>query len=363
MRKLVLSDCRKDVAEQLGVCETDEVVVRRINQAQERLLNRATDPVGSWQRFEICSSASRMCVVLPRQVRHVKAFWVCGVPGMVLSEWYEALGYWNGGVGMVEEGCGGDRLIDQGTVCSFDNVVSTDSDPRRIQVVATNPADAGKQITLRYVDAFGNRVYTEIDGVVQEGERLTLSTTGTLTASNVATNGLYHVVKAITNYPVRLYSYSTTLGVQVAQIALYEPSETVPIYRLVKVPGLGDGCGRNPHPADEVPSQLPTEPDEYCHRRPVTFAVRLQHVPCLVDNDPLVIGNLYALLLMIRGQELRRRNEIAQAQAVEMQAAAEIDGEIAAYLGDGMAPIIRTPDRDTWGGAVFNPIGGMWRWW
>jgi len=361
MRRLVFSQVKEDAAEVLGVCVNDAVVARRVNQAQERLLNRAVDPVGAWQRFQVCSSSSGMCVVLPRQVRHVKAWWLCGQPGKVFSEWYENLGYWQGGVGMVESGCGGDQLIDQGTVCSFDNVISSDTDPRRIQVVATNPADAGKQITLRYIDAYGNRVYTEIDGVVQEGERLTLSTTGTLTASNVATNGLYHVVKAMTNYPVRLYSYSTTLGVQVAQIAFYEPSETVPIYRAVKVPGL-EGCGRRIH-GSETPEHLPAEEDECQHRREVTFAVKLQHIDVVQDNDPLVIGNLYALILMIRGQELRRRNEIAQAQAVEMQAAAEIDGEIASYLGDGLTPIIRTPDRDTWGGAVFNPIGGVWGGW
>jgi len=355
MRRLILGEVKKDAAEYLGVCENDEVVVRRINQAQERLLNRAVDPAGSWQRFQICHGTT--CLVLPRQVRHVKAFWRCSQPGLVLSEWFEALGYWNGGVGMVEDGCDGNRLIDQGTVCSFDNVVSSDTDPRRIQVVATNPADAGKQITLRYIDAYGNRVYTEIDGVVQEGERLTLSTTGTLTASNVATNGLYHVVKAMTNYPVRLYSYSTTLGVQVAQIALYEPSETVPIYRAVKVPGLDGGCGVHHH------HDAQTTEEECPRPQPITLAVRLQHVPALQDNDPLVIGNLYALLLMIRGQELRRRNEPALAQEAEAQAVAEIDGEIAAYLGDGNSPVIRTPDRETWGGAVFNPIGGGYGYW
>lgn len=349
MRRLILSQAREDIAEVLGVCPTDPVVVRRLNEAQERLLNRSTDPVGSWLRYRVCTNASN-CVVLPREVRHVKAFWICNEPGLVLPEWYENLGYWNGGRGMAGD-CGCDnQLIDRGTTCVFSNVVSTTAEPRKIQVVASDSSDNGKFITLRYFDANGNRVYTNIDGVVQEGERLTLSTAGTLTASTVMTGGLYHVVKGVTNYPVRLYSWDVNSAVQVAQMALYAPSETTPIYREMFIPGFTD--------RDSCCGGVESD-DEECDSEPwksVTLAVRLQHIPVVVDNDPLVIGNLPALKDMVQAMLMRRRHEYDAADRLEASAAGEIDGEISSYLGDGALPVLKMPDRDIWGGAVFNPI-------
>ncbi len=360
MRRLTLGDCRAAVAQVLGVCVNDASVVLALNFAQERLLNRSTDPVGSWMRYKVCVTDSN-CFALPRQVRHVKMWWVCNEPGTVRSEWFESLGYWNGGLGLRDgtSGCDGNTLIDRGTVCSFDNVRATQAEPRRIQVVATDASDNGKYITLRYIDSNGNRVYTSIDGVVQEGERLVLSTAGTLTSAGAATgkvasNGLYNVVKAVTNYPVRVYSWDVNSAAQDAQMAIYEPSETSPIYRSMYAPGFVDhgGCCGCVESDDE-------EEDDCDSTKAVTLAVRLQHIPVVVDMDPLVVGNLAALVYMVRADMMRRRNEVGLAQEAELMAAQEVDGELASYLGDGVIPVVRTPDVQTWGaGGVFNPVGG-----
>lgn len=345
MRRLVLADVRAAVAEVLGVCSTDARVVTAVNLAQERLLNRASDPCGSWMRYKVCAGSSN-CFVMPRQVRHVKGWWKCNEPGEILPEWWESLGYWKGGRGLMDEDSfNGLSIVDRGMTCSFDNVIATTAEPRKIQVVAADASDAGKYITLRYIDSNGNRVYTSIDGTVQEGERLALSTSGTLTASNVATNGLYHVVKATTNYPVRLYSYDVNSATQSSLLALYEPSETVPVYRSYYCPGFTDMAA------------CPDASSDCTVDKALTFAVRLQHIPVVVDNDPLVVGNTAALVYMARGHLMRLRNEIGLAQEAEMAAAAEVDGELSAYLGEGMSPSIRTPDVEAWGmGGVMNCI-------
>lgn len=345
MRRLILSQLLDPAAEVLGMCASDARVLTTINEAQERLLNRSLDPVGSWMRFKVCVGSSD-CMVLPREVRTIKAWWLCNEPGVFVNEWYEAVGWWNGGMGLQDsDGFAGLTLIDRGTACAFDNVIATTSEPRKIQAVASNSSDNGKLITLRYFDSNGNRVYTSIDGEVQEGEQLVLSTSGTLTASNVMTNGLYHVVKAVTNYPVRLYSYDTNSGTQSSLLALYAPGETTPIYRKVFLPGLTD-MG-----ACEGAS------DDCSVNKAVTIAARLQHVPVVVGNDPLVIGNLPALLDMVRAIQLRKRNEFEMASAMESNAMRELDGELAAYLGDGMVPTLRMASSATWGGGgIMNAI-------
>lgn len=347
MTRLTLSAAKSKLARVIGCCEDSPKVAEYANEAQQRLLNRAVDPVGVWQRMTVCVGSSN-CLTWPRQVMTIKAYWLCDRPGKFVSEFYETVGYASGGVGKATNCSSWDTLIDQGTVCSFDNVVSSSTATRKIQVVCSDPSDNGKTIILRYVDGNGNRVYTSIGGVVQEGEQLVMSTTGTLTASTVWTGGLYNVVKAVCNYPVRLYEYDPVNAVQTKLLAVYEPSETLPIYRSTKLPGLKDRNGCCSSSSD----------DDCTANKRVTIVARLQHIPVVVDNDPFVIGNLPALADMVQAILYREKHMLNEALASEANASRELDGEIAAYLGDGMQMSFHTPDGSTWGPAVTNPVGG-----
>lgn len=346
MRRLTYGQIKETIARVVGQCSTSSDVLAYTNEAQEMLLNRSTDPVGSWMRYQVCTGTED-CLVWPRQIRTIKAFWVCNTPGRFVSEWYEAVGFWEGGRGQRDsDSYSGNLLIDRGTACSFDNVIATTAEPRKIQVVAADSSDNGKKITLRYIDSNGNRKYTSIDGVVQEGEELILSTSGTLTSSNVATNGLYHVVKATTNYPVRLYSYDVNSATQSSLLAVYEPSETVPIYRRTFLPGLTDMAA--------CPG---AESVDCTANKSVTVLARLQHVPVVVDNDPLVIGNVAALKNQVQAIIMRERHEYQAARELEDVAARELDGEIASYLGDGLLITTRHADVETYGaGGVLNYV-------
>lgn len=352
MRTLIYSQVKETVRLAIGACVNDSRVLTVTNEAEERLLNRNIDPVNSWTRYQICAGSSG-CLVWPRQIRTIKAYWVCQQPGRVVSEWFESLGYESGGYGLRDaESFDGRLLIDRGRVCSFDNVIATTAEPRKIQAVASDASDNGKYITLRYFDSNGNRVYTSIDGVIQEGERLVLSTAGVLTAAGasgvgtVMTNGLYHVVKAVTNYPVRLYSYDVNSATQSALLAVYEPSETVPVYRSSLVPGLAD-----------MGACAGAETEDCTVNKSLTVLARLQHVPVAVDNDPLVIGNLAALKLMARAIKLENDNFFPESRELESKAMAELDGELSAYLGDGVQISPRFPDQATWGGGqIMNAI-------
>ena len=333
MRALTLLQARPDISRVLGVCQSSDLVPRYLNEAQERLLNRETYPVGALVRYRICASGG--CLTWPRQIRTIESFAVCKTPGVVRSAWFEFIGYGSGNGLMDEDSQPGVTLVDRETACCFDDLVSSAASPRKIAVIAAHAADIGKKITLRYYDGNGNRVYTAIDSVVQEGEQLTIVDPGAafpanaaITANTVLSGSLYAVVKDVTQYPVYLYEVSTLPAIT-RMLAQYEPSETNPIYRRSQIPGLenmascagdGDACAAN---------------------KQVTALVKLQHIPVVVDNDPLVIGNLAALKLMVMAILREEQNRHDEAAVLEGKANREIDGELSSYLGSGVQDVLK----------------------
>ncbi len=353
MRSLTLGQSRPDISRVIGVCQTSDLVPRYLNEAQERLLNRETYPVGALVRYRICASGG--CLTWPRQIRTIESFAVCKTPGNVRSAWFEFIGYGSGNGLMDEDSQPGVTLVDRETACAFDDVVSSVASPRKIAVIANNVADVGKKITLRYFDGNGNRIYTSIDGTVQEGERLTLVNPGAafpanavVTANTVLSGSLYSVVKDVTQYPVYLYEV-TTVPVITKMLAVYEPSETNPIYRRSQIPGLenmascsgdGESCPAN---------------------KQVTALVKLQHIPVVVDNDPLVIGNLAALKLMVMAILREEQNRHDEAAVLEAKANREIDGELSSYLGSGVRDVLKiAPDFGS--GNIQADLAWGWNW-
>lgn len=355
MRALTLLQCRRDISRVINKCPESDEVAQYLNEAQSRLLNRPDYPVGALVKYRICLGASS-CVSWPRQVRTIEAFALCNTPGVVRSTWFEFIG-WPNGNGLQEPGsCAGSTLIDRDTACAFDDVIATTAEPRRIAVIADNAADVGKTIVLRYFNSSGQRVYTSIGGVVQEGEQLTLVAPGgvlpsgaVITANHVFTGGLYAVIKDVTDYPVRLYEINDA-NVITKSLAQYEPSETNPIYRRSMIPGLtqrGACCG----PDD----------DESCtNNKRITALVKLQHVPVVVDNDPLVIGNLAALKLMVMAILREEENRHQEAAILRGQAAQEIDGELSSYLGSGQVDVLKVAGDF---GAGQSGAGWNYGWW
>lgn len=354
MNTLTLGTIRDVIARVIGVCTTSPKIAAYANEAQERLLNRPDKPVGSLAKMRICVG-SEGCLSWPRQVRTIEAFAICSTPGVVRSEFFEFIGYPNG-IGLQgEDNMPGTMLLDRGTSCAFDDVQATVAAPRKICAIADNVADVGKTITLRYYDDNGNKVYTSIGGVVQEGEQLTLVSpvpafpaNAVFTASNVMTGGLYHVVKEVTDYPVRLYETSATPAI-VKLLALYEPSEEVPIYRRSFVPGL------------QNMGACPDSTADCTENKMLTAYVKLQHVPVVVDNDPLVLGNLAALKLMVMAILREEQNRHDEAAILEGKASRELDGELASYLGDGMVPALKVQGDGLFGaGSAGYGMVGYW---
>lgn len=354
MRALTLGQARATIGRVINKCSTSAEVVTYVNEAQERLLNRADYPVGALVKYRICAGLTG-CLTWPRQIRTIEAFAVCNTPGVIRSAWFEFIGWPNGNGLMDEDSMPGTTLVDRETACAYDDVIASVAIPKRIAVIADNVADAGKTITLRFYDSNGNRVYTSQGGVVQEGERLTIVAPGgvfplgaTLTTNHVMTGGLYAVIKAVTDYPVRLYEVNNA-NVITRSLAMYEPSETNPIYRRSQIPGLTDmaACER-------------TAVGACATNKAVTALVKLQHVPVVVDNDPMVIGNIAALKLMVMAILREEDNRHGEAAVLRQQAKEEIEGESSSYLGSGVLDVLKVTGDFGAGqsGGVWN--GGHW---
>jgi len=354
MRALTLGQAKAVIARVEGVCQNSTQVAQLINEAQERLLNRETYPVGALVRYRICAGTSG-CLTWPRQVRTIEAFAVCKTPGTIRSPWFEFIGYPSGNGLMDEDSQPGTALIDRETACAYDDVIASVASPKRIAVIAQNAADAGKTITLRFYDSNGNKVYTSQGGTVQEGERLTIvdpagvfPAGAVITTNHVMTGGLYAVIKEVTQYPVRLYEVNDA-NVITRSLAMYEPSETNPIYRRSQIPGFTDMAGCEG-----------TETDCTTNKQ-VTALVKLQHVPVVVDNDPLVIGNEAALKLMVMAILREEQNRHDEAAILEGKANREIDGELSSYLGSGVQDVLKVAPGFG-AGNIQSDVGNVWGW-
>jgi hypothetical protein len=337
MRNATFANVKASIALTLGYCETDTRVKTLCNEAQERLLNRVLDPVGSIVQYRFCSSA--YCLVLPRQIQTVLGFSVCGVPGTVRPIWYQF--HANGPGQVCPQDMSNNRLIDQGTVVAFNEVNGAG---KYIRVYAQSATDAGKKIVLKYYrEDTRQKQYSSIGGVVQEGEEITLVAPPAyaVTSTTVMPGGLYGVIKEVTQYPVDLFEYDGVTNT--ANLAFYEPSETNPVYRKVFAPGLGEmgACGNTCGESECA--------DQECEQTTVTVLARLQHVPVVVDNDSLVIGNLAALKLMAMAIQRELQERFPESVILEEKARAELDGELAAYHGAGQTIGIQCQNRRTFG--------------
>jgi hypothetical protein len=352
MQTLTLSAVKTVISRVEGVCRDSAKVAALVNEAESRLLNRPDKPVGSSVMVRFCIGTSN-CLTWPRQVSTIEAYAVCSTPGVIRPPYFQFIGWPNGPGILGPNSFPGNSLIDAGTACTFDQVRSNSTDTRRISAVASNVADVGKKITVRYIDSNGQRVYTSIDGVVQEGEQLTLVAPPGVanTARNVASGSPYHVVKEVTQYPVYLYEVDSTGGLPypvTKMLAQYEPSEELPIYRKSNIPGL-----------TQQGACEGAEDNDCTENKQLTALVKLQHVPVVVDNDPLVIGNLAALKLMVMAILREEQNRLDESAIFESKARAEIDGELSSYLGDGLTTTIRM-EKDFGAGQPAVMAGFYW---
>jgi len=236
MNTLTLGTAKSVVARALNFCATDPRVVDLLNEAQARLLNRPVRAVGCDMQYTFClEDADNGCLTLPRQIRTVERWALCGYPGVIRSEWFD-FGFNGAGQWTDSYPCDPAQMKHQGTACCFNDPTAGATD--EIQVTVDVPEVAGTYLWLYGYDENNQWIRSKIAGVWYDGERVDLGS-----APLVTTNKFTRLVRAkkpVTNGIIRLYQYDSTVPVVVQALAFYEPSETDPIYRRVLIPGLAD---------------------------------------------------------------------------------------------------------------------------
>ena len=213
---------------------------------------------------------------------------------------------------------------------------------RKIRVVSDTAESAGLEILLQGYDENGQWIRTQDGGTWIDGELVAISAVAT--NSTKTFTSIVRVVKPVTNGVVRLYSWDNTASINQRALAAYEPSEKLPVYRKMFIPGIASAS------CEDSPSS--------CSTKSVTVFAKLQHIPVLVDNDFFVIGNVAALTFMAMAIEREMQNRFEQASHLEQKAINELEGELSSYIGDGMRISIKHVGRDEGGAAVFNTVSG-----
>lgn len=321
MQRLRYGDVKAVCARVLNLCVDDARVLSYVSRGCERLLYELKS-VGTWQKYRVCLSDS--CIVWPRQLETIEVAAVCDRPVRVRNEFFEFI---EAGFGLIKTDSCGLKLVDQGEVCSFDNVTGAD---KKLAIYADVTETTTEKVIVQYYDENGQWVRAQ-DGDSNwiDGEELTIPAAGNYTYSSlkVMPNGLIRVIKPKTNGVIRLYEYDTIAPNAIKPLAYYEPSETVPVYRRSLIPSLSSAscCGAQ----------------DACDTKSVEVIGKIRFIAPEVDNDFLPISHIEAIRLSVQGVAKEEKDLMAEAVPYWAMAVQLLKTQLAHYVGTGQVQTLR----------------------
>lgn len=337
-------DPMSGIARVLNLSPTDARFTGYVNESIQRLIQTGELFWGTYARYQFCLTDG--CLVWPREIAAIESVAVCSSPLTIRNQWFEFIdsvglqgdgssGCSSGSCGWPYGGtCGGGNMYDRGTVPTFADIIGAS---KKIKVYCDIAEAAGAKILLQGFDANNNWIQTEVAGVWTDGEYVSLNAAVPQTSTKFFSS-LVSVQKPITKGAVRLYEYDTVLTTQRA-LAVYEPSETNPVYRRTMIPGLSNGSG---------------DDEDECNTTQVTVMAKLEFIPAIVDTDWLLIGNLPAIKDMCQSIRKAENNEFSESVQWEARAVQALRRELSHYRGHGVVQPIRMVPRSIGGPAVLN---------
>ncbi len=299
-----LADARaSELADVASVCSSSERFVSLVNQAQRRLLRR-----GNWfsteQLVRFC--IYDRCLTLPRYVATLLGLRHCGCqPAQIFNNWYAIYGpsaHWNSSF----------VVRDDGQSPTFNSIANPLGSPIRYHVVKAN--DVGKTITI-FGTQFGGQPLQELDANGNWRDGLTITAARPFAQTSVLVTHITSVLREATQGMSYLYeAYDTTTNpVTLRALATYDPGETNPRYRRVRLDNLcmASGC-------------------EDAHGRRIIAMealVKLAFVPVVHDWDFLLIDNMDAMKMMIQAIKKEEANDFQGAQEIIVAACREMNLE------------------------------------
>jgi hypothetical protein len=303
-----VSDIYPEAKRAFAGCEETEVL-RRLTDAVSLLANAGILDVNLGEA-QICSCDG--CVTLPRDVGTVLGIDVCGQPTLLQDQWFK---YHINGPG-AQGGCG--VITEMGQVCTYKDP----SEPAYLIAEVTSAADNNKKLRVFATDVAGKKIFTPgPNGVLQEGFLVPMIFGFAKPAPGVPPLGtIYRISRDETKDFVKLIAIRASDGVSQTQIGLYEPSETLPTYRRIKVP----------------------------HKSAVMVKYRKANLELRTQRDWINLDNRQALYLACRAIKFQNDDKFGQADAAQAQAIRILNDEAAAKLPSGprVAQIINSVYQD-----------------
>lgn len=279
---MLVSEIIKDAKDVLGSCDAS-VLYRRITDAV-KLLNHKGIFDASIAEMDLC--VCNGCITLPREVGTVLAINSNGLPTFLRDQWYQ---YHLSGYGTAE--C---------TPCGFSDELgewSTFKDPAGPVLLAAameSAQDNNSQLRVFGWDEDGKRIYsTDAEGNQSDGFFIpTINGTPVANPYVGAIARIERIQKPVTVGFVKLVAFnSDTLEAQTI-IGYYQPTETDPRYRRMRVP----------------------------NRTWARVKYKKKDFDVLASHDWLNIDNRLALIMALKSVKLRLDGAFDAADAAEAQA-------------------------------------------
>ena len=296
MNQITLLKLKKFVAPYVsgGVSFTDQRVIDRINEIEERLLNK-----NIWKN---ATATVSMCIVngyitLSRDIETILKARVNGRFSHVWSQWYEFL---SNGPGLLDDKSYRFMdLVDRGfTPTQYDIPIASNA---YLMCLSEFEDDDGATITIQGTDDEGKEITT--NGV--PGETLVLCKNTPVYSKN-----LFSSITSIQKDETSGYTYLCTWEPSTSvryHLSAYHPLETNPIYRRF---AIGEMFTKQ--------TDLKLQ-QEACTQR-LDCIVKRQHVDLMHDNDIPVIQNTSAFKVMSLAINFENDSEVEKAMQLEAKA-------------------------------------------
>lgn len=292
-----------------GSCD-DSQVTAVINDACDRLMESGKW-AGSIRRIAFCHQAG--LITLPAEVESVLAAADCRAPVQLMNEWFEFL---PGGPGQLSD-CGHalDIVPRENSPCAF-NV----SKGYKVRLYSDWAEDDGKAVLLQGINADGNRVQTQDNGEIIDGEGLIANNVNPPTGTvEWAEGGIKVVQKEPTHGPLRLYQVDPDTDQNAGLLAVWGPNEEFPSYRRF----FYGACK----------GYVDCDGESQPRYRPLTFLCKIRHVPLVRDTDMVPITAPGALKNMVQAIWLEKCYRPQEAEVYEQRAIRCLMNELKQHQG------------------------------
>jgi len=292
-------------------CNEAEVLAR-LTDAVRLLSNKGVnDPLLGELSLCVCNG----CITLPRDVGTVLAINAGGQPTLLQDQWYQ---YHINGPGNAGFNTCTSNSYELGMVCTFKEF----SEPAYLTAEVDTAADNNKKLRVFALDTNGNKIFTTgPDGTKYEGFLVPMIFGFSQKNPNVpAISQIYRISKEVTKGFVSLFGIKATDETIQTKVGYYEPSETLPQYRRIRVG----------------------------NKTSVRIKYKKQSLKLTSLNDFINIDNDEALRLACRAVKFRDDDKIIEAKAMEEEASRILAEETESKLPSGprVPQVINTTYRD-----------------